>query len=48
MADILSSIFWFIVKIVCWLTLISGVIGFLAVIWALIKGKGNNGRLPWE
>lgn len=51
MSNFLHIVFVTVANIVCWGMLVAGVVGFIAVAWALITGKGNNKGntpgLPW-
>ena len=51
MSNILHSVFVVLANLIGWGLLATGVVGFIAVVWALITGKGNNKGntpgLPW-
>ncbi len=51
MSDFLYTIFVILANIIGWGMLIAGIISFIAVIWAIITGKGNKKGntpgLPW-
>lgn len=51
MSNFLHIVFVVLANIVCWGMLVAGVVGFIAVAWALITGKGNckgnTHGLPW-
>ncbi len=49
MSAFLHTIFVIVVNIIGWGMLIAGVIGFAAVLWAVITGKGNHrGNIPGQ
>lgn len=51
MNTLLHTLLVVFANIICWGSLVAGVVGFIAVLWASITGKGNNSGntpgLPW-
>lgn len=51
MSGFLHTIFVILANVIGWGMLIAGIVGFIAVAWALITNKGNNKGntpgLPW-
>ncbi|WP_289740926.1 hypothetical protein [Muribaculum intestinale] len=51
MSDFLHIVFVVFANLICWGMLVAGVVGFIAVLWAIITGKGNKKGntpgLPW-